>query len=163
LPAAEEDRTITVSEIADEFVGLLAYNTAPREVLDDPVEQPRIAQQLHRRRPLLFSQCDRFFLREKGLPDLLVAQLLQFEQHLAHVAPHDLFLDPQLRRRLLHEGHAGPRRVQFQRVHMEGHVAIGVHAHYPEIDPQQLAARVLLEAAHPVLPVAEAQQHVFAA
>ena len=151
------------AKIADELVCFLAHDAASGEVLDDAVEQARIAQQPQRLGPLLVGQLRLRLLRRKRLFDLLVAQILQLEKHLPHIVPDDLFPDAQLRRRLFHEGHALPCSVQLQRVHMQSHVAMHVHAQDAEIYFQQLCARVLLQPAHPVLAVAEAHHHIFAA
>ena len=67
------------AQIADQLVGLLAHNTAPREVFDDAVEQARIAQQLHRLGPLVVGHGDRLFLRCQRLLDLLVLHLFKLQ------------------------------------------------------------------------------------
>ena len=60
------------AQIADELVRLLAHHAAPREVLDDAVEQLRIAQQLQCCRPILRADLNLFILRLQSLFDLLV-------------------------------------------------------------------------------------------
>ena len=74
-------------QVADELVRLLADDAAALEVGEDAVEQLRVAQQLERR---LASPRRRastvFVLRLEGLPDLLLLQLLELQQHLAEVA-----------------------------------------------------------------------------
>jgi hypothetical protein len=134
------------AQIADEFVGLLAHDAAPGEVLDDALQQARIAQQLHRLGRSSVADRDRFFLRRKRLFDLLVLQLLQLQQHPAQVAADHFFLDAQLLGGLLREAAALPRRVKVQRVHMEGRLAARRLARYKDIDLQQLVTQILIQA-----------------
>ena len=60
------------AQIANQLVGLFAHDSAPGEVLDDAVEQARIAQQRQRLGPLVIGQLDFRLLRRKRLLDLLV-------------------------------------------------------------------------------------------
>jgi hypothetical protein len=52
------------------------------------------------------------------------------------------------------EHRALPRRVQIERVHVEGALAARVLARYEQIDPQQLIAHVFRESAHTIAAVA---------
>jgi hypothetical protein len=57
-------------------------------------------KQFHRLGLVLVADRDRFFLRRKGLFDLLVLQLFEFQQHPAQVAADHFFLDAPTPRRL---------------------------------------------------------------
>ena len=151
------------AQIADELVGLLAHDTAPGEVLDDALQQARIAQQLHRLGPVLLADRDRLFLRCERLFDLLVLQLFQLQQHPAQVAADHFFLDAQLLRGLLREDAALPRRVEVERIDVEGGLAARRSAGDEDIHLHQLVTHVFVEATDAITAVALREEDVFAA
>ena len=112
---------MTAARYRGQLVGLLAHHPAALEVLEHPLQQPGIAEQLQRL-PLLglVQRGDRPWPRSlRGLADLDIGQLLHPQQHLGEILLDHLLGDPQLRRRLLDEGRPLPRRVQVEGVDVE--------------------------------------------
>jgi hypothetical protein len=124
------------------------------EVLDDPLQQARIAQQLHSLGPLLVAESEGLLLGRKRLLDLLILHLFQFQEHPAQVAADDFFLDAKLLCGLFDEHAALPRRVKIQCVHVEGLLAAWRRAQDKHIDLQQFVTQVFIKAADAVTAAA---------
>ena len=145
-------------EVADQRVGRLADQPAPRDIGDDGVQQVRIGEQLERGRPLGVGQLDRLGLGREGRADQLVLALLAGQQQRGEIALEDLGGELELLGGLPHEAGALARGVEIERVEVQARAP-----RHTQRDLEAVVAQIAPEPAHAVLPIAERDAEIVGA
>src|SRR5690606_36337297 len=125
--------------------------------VEDPIEQARITEQLERLYLLRVRELAALHALALLLP--LLQKFLELEQHFAKIALDDPLLYAKLVARKLRVVRSLPRRVQLQRVHVEG----AALALAEDVDAQGARQRLVRKATYPPAPIAKTEGHLIAA
>jgi hypothetical protein len=143
-------------QVTEELVRAFTDHPATLKILENTLQKLRLPQQLQRLVLLLLRELALRRYLARFLP--LFQKFLELQQHLAEVVLDHLLLDQKLVARELRKMRSLPRRIQLQRVHVEG----APFARAEQVHAQRAGWRLARQPAHAPPPIAKLKTHLVA-